>query len=200
MKKVMIPLLMMFFVTALSAQTTWKLDHSHSNVRFTVKHLVISEVEGSFKIYDGTLKSDKNDFTDADINFSVDVSSINTNNEKRDNHLRSDDFFNAERFPEMVFKSNSFRKISDGKYELTGDLTIRDITKPVKFDVTYGGMAEDGYGNIKSAFKAVTTINRFDYDLKWNAMTELGGAVVGKDVTIDLRLQFGKPKDVVGSK
>jgi polyisoprenoid-binding protein YceI len=134
------------------------------------------------------------------IEFSVDVNTINTDNDKRDGHLRSDDFFNAEKYPQMKFKSKSFKKISQNKYELLGDLTIRNKTQKVKFDVSYGGTTVDGYGNTKAGFKASTVINRFDYDLKWNALTELGGAVVGKDVTIDLRLQFTKAKDVVGSK
>jgi polyisoprenoid-binding protein YceI len=187
-------LIILFISTTLLAQTKWTLDKTHSNVRFTVTHLVISEVEGSFRSFDGSFTSEKDDFSDAVINFAVDISSINTDNEKRDGHLKSDDFFNAARYPEMIFKSKSFKKVSDNKYELYGDLSIRNITKPVKFDVTYGGMAKDGYGNEKAGFKARTTINRFDYDLKWNALTEAGGAVVGKEVDIDLRLQFAKAK------
>ena len=187
-----------FFLAALmgvisgsaAAQGKWIIDNAHSNVNFTVTHLVISEVEGHFKSFTGTLESSKPDFTDAKIDFTVDVSSINTDNDMRDKHLKSDDFFNEEKYPKMTFKSSSFKKISDKKYELTGDLTIRDVTKKVKFDVTYGGTVKDGYGNTKAGFKASTTINRFDYHLKWNSVTEAGGVVVGPDVEIQLNLQF----------
>jgi polyisoprenoid-binding protein YceI len=192
MKALITLMIMIVFSAAVFAQNTWNLDKSHSNVRFTVTHLVISEVEGSFKDFDGQLVSSNNDFTGASVNFAVDINSINTDNAKRDGHLKSDDFFNAAEYPEMIFKSKSFKKVSDNNYKLSGDLTIRDVTKPVVFDVVYGGTAEDGYGNTKAAFKASTVINRFDYKLKWNAITEAGGAVVGKDVKIDLRLQFAK--------
>ncbi|HOK98475.1 MAG TPA: YceI family protein, partial [Bacteroidales bacterium] len=117
---------------------------------------------------------------------------INTDNEMRDNHLKGDDFFNAAKFPKMTFKSKSFKKVSGNKYELVGDLTIRDVTKTVKFDVTYGGTAKDPYGNIKAGFKASAVINRFDYGLKWNALTEAGGAVVGNEVNVSLKLEFNK--------
>ena len=173
---------------------TWNVDHSHSSVKFNISHLVISEVEGSFKKYDGTIKSDKDDFTDANIQFTVDVASIDTDSENRDNHLKSDDFFNVQKYPQMIFKSSSFKKISDNKYVLEGELTIRDVTKKVKFDVVYGGTAKDGYGNTKAGFKASTVINRFDYGLKWNAITEAGGMTVGSDVKIILNIQFAKQK------
>jgi polyisoprenoid-binding protein YceI len=176
------------------SQGKWAVDNAHSNVKFTVTHLLISEVEGHFKSFTGNLQSSKPDFTDAKIDFSVDIASINTDNEMRDKHLKSDDFFNAEKFPKMTFKSLLFKKISDKKYELTGDLTIRDVTKMVKFDVTYGGTVKDGYGNTKAGFKATATINRFDYNLKWNSVTEAGGVVVGSEVKILLNLEFGLQK------
>jgi polyisoprenoid-binding protein YceI len=176
------------------SQGNWVVDNSHSNVKFTVTHLVISEVEGNFTTFTGTMQSSKPDFTDAIINFSVDVVSINTDNDTRDKHLKSDDFFNAEKYPKLTFKSLIFKKITDKKYELTGDLTIRDVTKRVKFDVTYGGTVKDGYGNTKAGFKAIATINRFDYNLKWNSVTEAGGVVVGPDVNIQLNLEFGQKK------
>jgi polyisoprenoid-binding protein YceI len=192
MKQISIVFASLLLQSALFAQTSWKLDPVHSNVRFTVPHLVISEVEGSFSKFDGTVTHTRPDFTDADVSFNVDVASIDTDNERRDGHLKSDDFFNAEKYPQMKFQSTAFRKVGDNKYELEGNLTIRDVTKPVKFDVVYGGTAKDGRGNTKAGFKATTTINRFDYGLKWNAMTEAGGATVGPDITIDLKLQFGQ--------
>lgn len=184
---------MIFSMTAQS-QTKWSLDNSHSNVKFTVTHLVISEVDGYFKTFDGSMVSSKPDFTDARIEFSVDVNSINTDNEMRDNHLKGDDFFNAEKFPKMKFTSLEFKKINDKKYELTGNLTIRDVTKKVKFDVVYGGQMKDPWGNQKAGFKAKTTINRLEYGLKWNTVTEAGGAVVGPDVDITINVEFAKEK------
>jgi polyisoprenoid-binding protein YceI len=171
---------------------TWAVDAVHSNVKFTVTHLVISEVDGAFKVFDGQMNSVNEDFTDAQINFSIDVASINTDNEMRDNHLRSDDFFNADKFNKMSFESTSFKKVSGNKYELKGNLTIRNVTKPIVFDVTYGGTVKDPYGNLKAGFKAKSSINRFDYGLKWNSMTEAGGAVVGKEVQILCNIQMVK--------
>lgn len=194
MKKILIVFSALLINAAVSAQTKWTLDPVHSNVRFTVPHLVISEVEGSFQKFDGSVTNAQSDFAGAAVNFTVDVTSIDTDNEKRDGHLKSDDFFNAEKYPQMKFQSTSFKKLSGNKYELLGNLTIRDVTKPVKFAVVYGGTAKDGYGNTKAGFKATTTINRFDYGLKWNALTEAGGATVGQDVTIDLKLQFAQAK------
>lgn len=186
----------LFVATMATAQTTqkWTVDKVHSSVKFNITHLVISEVEGSFKVYDGSINNTKSDFSDAKIDFSIDVASINTDNQMRDDHLKADDFFNAKDFPKMTFKSSSFKKKSGNVYELTGELTIRDVTKKVKFEVTYGGTAKDGYGNTKAGFKANATINRFDYGLKWNALTEAGGATVGQDVRIVLNLQFALAK------
>ena len=177
-----------------TAQTKWAIDNLHTGVKFTVTHLVISEVEGNFKTFTGSMVASKPDFTDAQIDFSADVNSISTDNEMRDKHLKSDDFFNAEKFPKMTFKSATFKKISAKSYELTGNLTIRDVTKKVKFNVIYGGTVKDPYGNIKAGFKATATINRLDYGLKWNNLTEGGGAVVGTDVTIVINAEFSQQK------
>jgi polyisoprenoid-binding protein YceI len=175
------------------AATKWAIDKTHSNVKFTVTHLVISEVEGYFKIFDGSMEHSKPDFSDAKINFSVDINSINTDNENRDNHLKSDDFFNAQKFPQMKFESTSFTPLGNNNYKLTGNLTIRDVTKPVTFDVTYGGIANMGT-TVKSGFRAKTTINRFDYGLKWDKATETGGLVVGKDVNITVNAELNQVK------
>jgi len=173
------------------APTKWSVDKTHSNVKFTVTHLVISEVEGYFKLFDGTLEYSKPDFSDAKINFTVDVNSINTDNENRDKHLKSDDFFSAEKFPQMKFESTSFTSVGTNKYKLVGNLTIRDVTKPATFDVTYGGTANMGK-TVKSGFKAKGTINRFDYGLKWDRATEAGGMVVGKDVEITVNAELNQ--------
>jgi polyisoprenoid-binding protein YceI len=181
--------------TAQVAQTPtkWKLDKGHSNVRFTVTHMVVSEVDGTFKVYDGSLENTKPDFSDAKVAFTVDVTSVNTDNEKRDGHLKSDDFFNAEKFPQMKFESTSWKALGNNKFKVDGNLTIRDVTKPVTFDVTYGGTLNTSQG-AKAGFKAKTTINRFDYNLKWDRATEAGGLVVGKDVEVTINTEFNQVK------
>jgi polyisoprenoid-binding protein YceI len=148
-------------------------------------------VEGRFKTFDGTMESSKADFSDAKINFTVDVASVNTDNENRDNHLKSPDFFDAAKFPQMKFVSTSFVPLGDNKYTLVGNLTIRDVTKPVSFDVKFGGTAV-AMGGTHAGFKATTKINRFDFNLKWNNTTDAGGAVVGSDVEIKLDVDFKK--------
>lgn len=172
----------------------WTVDKSHSNVKFTVTHLVVSEVDGYFKLFDGTMENAKSDLSDAKIQFTVDVSSINTDNERRDKHLKSEDFFAADTYPTMKFESTSMKPAGDNKYKLAGNLTIRDVTKPVEFDVTYGG-AVTAMGTTKLGFKAKTTINRFDYNLKWDKVTESGGLVVSKDVDIAVNVELNKVKE-----
>jgi len=194
MKKTILYVALAILNVSLFAQAKWTVDNVHSTVRFSVSHLVVSEVEGTFKTYSGTITSAKPDFTDAVIEFSIDVKSINTENEMRDNHLKSADFFDAEKFPQATFKSTQLKLISGNKYALYGNLTIHGITKAVTFDVTFGGTTGDGYGNTKAGFKASTTINRFEYDLKWNKLTEAGGASVGQDVTITVKLELVKSK------
>jgi polyisoprenoid-binding protein YceI len=171
--------------------TKWSIDKPHSTVKFGVTHLVVSEVEGSFKLFDGSMESTKPDYSDAKINFSVDVNSLNTDNEMRDKHLKSDDFFNAEKFPAMKFQSTSFTPAGGNKYKLAGNLTIRDVTKPVVFDVTYGGTVTT-QGKTKLGFKAKTSIDRFDYNLKWNKATEAGGLVVSKEVDLVVNVEMNK--------
>lgn len=194
MKKILSAVLFVLAGSIGYAQTKWSVDNAHSSVGFSVPHLLISEVEGNFKKFNGSITAAKPDFSDARVEFAVDVNSIDTDSEMRDNHLKAEDFFNASQFPTMTFKSTSFKKVGGNKYELAGNLTIRNKTNPVKFLVTYGGTANDGYGNTKAGFKATTTINRFDYDLTWNKLTEAGGATVGKEVTLNLKLQFAKAK------
>jgi len=178
---------------SVSAQTKWKLDKSHSNVRFTVTHMTVSEVEGTFKIWDGTVENTKADFSDAKISFTIDVNSINTENENRDKHLKSDDFFNAEKFPAIKFESTSMQPLGNNKYKLNGNLTMRDITKPVTFDVTYGGSIT-GQRGTKAGFKAVATVDRLAYGLKWDRATEAGGLVVGKDVELSIKVEMDQVK------
>ena len=174
--------------------TNWSVDPAHSSVKFTVSHMTISEVEGRFKTFTGTMVAPDNEFINAQVNFSVDINSINTDNDMRDKHLKSDDFFNAEKYPQMNFVSTSFKKIKGNMYELEGNLTIRDVTKKMKFAVTYGGIMKDPYGNIKSGFKATGKLSRSAYNLKWSALTEAGGAMVGDKVNMIMNLEFAKAK------
>jgi polyisoprenoid-binding protein YceI len=172
---------------------SWRLDPVHSKVQFTVSHMVISEVTGFFRKFDAIVASNKDDLSDANIEFTIDVNSIDTDNQNRDNHLKSDDFFNAAKFPKILFKGKSLKKLSNNKYKLYGDFTIRDVTKPIALDVVYGGTVKDMNGNTRSGFKVSGTINRFDYNLKWNKLLESGGgAVVGKDVNLICNVEFVK--------
>jgi polyisoprenoid-binding protein YceI len=172
----------------------WKIDNTHSSIGFSVKHLVISEVEGNFKKFSGSMTSAKSDFSDAKIEFLLETSSISTDNEQRDNHLKSADFFDAAKFSEIKFISTSFKKISGNKYKLKGDFTMKGITKQIVLDVIYGGTAEDPWGNIRAGFKIYGSVNRFDYGLKWNQMLEAGGAMVGKDVSLNCKVEIVKSK------
>lgn len=196
MKKVLTLLFVVAsFIAPFAQSSTWNVDPSHSKVGFSVEHLVISEVDGNFKAYEGQMTTSKADLTDASISFSVDVSSVDTDNERRDGHLQAEEFFYAEKHPKMTFKSTSFEKLSAKKYKLTGDLTLRGVTKSVVFDVTYGGhMADDGYGNEKMGFKATSAINRIEYGVAWNAETKQGGWTVGEEVDITLKLEVVKQK------
>jgi polyisoprenoid-binding protein YceI len=194
MKKLFLLTFLVLSQIVLFAQAKWDVDNVHSSVRFSVSHLVISEMEGSFQKYTGTITGSKPDFTDAVIEFTIDVNSLSTENEMRDKHLKSPEFFDVEKYPSITFKSTSFKKKQGNKYELNGNITMHGVTKPAKFDVDYGGTANDGMGNTKAGFKASTTINRFDYGLKWDKLTETGGAMIGKEVTISLKLEFTKKK------
>ena len=163
---------LIFTASASFSQTNWSFDKSHSKIGFSVSHLVITDVDGKFNEFDGTIISPGEDFTDAKVNFSANIASIDTDNDKRDNHLKSDDFFNAEKFPTLTFKGKSFKKIAGKNYKLLGDLTIRDVTKEIELDVILNGTVVDGRGNTKAGFSLEGVINRFDYNLKWNAALE----------------------------
>ena len=171
---------------------TYKIDPAHSEITFKVKHLMIASASGRFTQFDATMQSNKEDFSDAVVTFEADVASITTNNEQRDAHLKSDDFFNAEKHPKMIFKSTGLKKISDEDYKLYGELTIRDVTKPVELKVTYHGSMVDPWGNSRIGFEVEGKINRHEYGLKWNAVTETGGLVVGPDVKIHANVELIK--------
>jgi len=194
MKKILIMLIALATIGKVNAQN-WTIDNTHSQVMFTVSHLVISEITGDFKKFSGNINATKPDFSDANIEFNIDVNSINTDNEMRDNHLKGDDFFNAEKFPTMTFKGKGMKKVSGNKYKLTGQLTIRNVTKTVTLDVVYAGTVKDPWGNTKAGFKIKGMINRFDYNLTWNTLTEAGGATVGQDVEFTCNLELTQVKE-----
>lgn len=170
---------------------TYKLDTAHSDILFKVKHLMITTVTGQFKTFDATFTSDAEDFSDARIQFTAAVDSIETRNEQRDAHLKSDDFFNAEKFPELTFVSTSFEKNEEG-YQLKGHLTIRDITKPITLNVDYMGTVVDPWGQTKTGFEAEGKIKRKEFGLNWDAVTEAGGIVVSDEIKLQLNVQFIK--------
>ncbi len=172
--------------------STYKIDASHSEITFKVKHLMITNVTGSFQEFDATLEAAQADFSDATISFTANTNSISTNNEQRDTHLKSDDFFAAEKFPTLSFTSTSFTKIDDEAYKLVGDLTIRDVTKQVELAVEYGGTMTDFYGQEKAGFEISGKINRKDFGLGWGAITEAGGIVVSDEVKLNVAVQMVK--------
>ena len=179
---------------------TWKMDTAHSEVKFKVRHLVISTVTGNFDVFSGAVESSKDDFTDAKVTFEADVASIDTKNEQRNGHLKSPDFFDAANHPKITFTSKSLVKKSGDEYELTGDLTIRGTTKQVKLDVTYNGTVRGFGGSFDvAAFELTGKINRQDFGLKWNALTETGGVVVSDEVKFEIFAEFVKSETIKAS-
>lgn len=170
-------------------QTHWKVDKLHSDVQFKVKHLVISTVTGSFGEFDADVTSEEDGFSGSTIRFTADINSISTGVPDRDKHLRSDDFFNAEKYPQLVFQSSSYNSETN---QLKGHLTIRDITLPIALSAYFGGIVSDQYGQIKAGFEVSGTINRKDFGLKWSGVTEAGGVVVADEVKIICNVQFIK--------
>lgn len=173
-------------------ETKWVLDPSHSQISFSVRHLVVTTLSGKFDQFEGGLATTKDDFSDAVIEFSADIASINTGNTDRDNHLKSDDFFNAEQFPKLVFKSSSFLKTGENEFKLNGEITLRDVAQPITLSVEFGGIMVDPWGNTKAGFEINGKIKRKEFGLKWDAITEAGGAVVSDEVKLNLHVQLVK--------
>lgn len=172
--------------------TTWKVDQSHSEIKFKVKHLVVSTVTGQFTSFSGTVDAEKPDFSDAKISFEADVNSINTKNEQRDGHLKSADFFDAANYPKLTFVSKSITKKSDDEYVVAGDITIRGTTKEISLNVAYNGTTK-GFGGVDVAgFEITGKLNRFDFGLHWNALTEAGGIVVSDEVKLEISAELNK--------
>ncbi|MCW3105579.1 MAG: polyisoprenoid-binding protein [Segetibacter sp.] len=172
--------------------TKWALDPTHSELGFKIKHLMISNVSGGFTKFDVQTETTSEDFSDASVVASVDVASINTSNSQRDEHLRNADFFEVETHPKLVFKSTKVEKLDSETYNLYGDLTIKDTTKPVKLSVEFNGIAKDPWGNIKAGFTVNGKINRKDFGISYNAVMETGGVMLGEEVKINGDIQLVK--------
>lgn len=173
------------------ATKKWVIDPTHSEVTFKIKHLMITNVTGSFNIFDAQVETDNEDFTKASIRFTANVDSIDTGNEQRDGHLKSSDFFDAANYPKIKFVATKYENVdNDGSYELYGDLTIKEVTKQIKLSVEFGGVVKDPYGNTKAGFTINGKINRKDFGLTWNAVTEAGGVVVSDEVKLNAEIQL----------
>ncbi|TAK53416.1 MAG: polyisoprenoid-binding protein [Bacteroidetes bacterium] len=194
MKKLFLAIILLFTTTLVAGETTWKADVVHSKVLFTVSHMVISEVTGRFNDFDVTVVQPGNDFAKSKVTVSVKAKSIDTDNEKRDTHLRSEDFFHSEKYPEIRFVSKSFEPSGNNGYKITGELTIRDVTKQVTLTAKYNGLRKDPWGNEVVGFKATTTIDRTEFGLKWNKALEAGGFLVGDDVEMTFQMELTKEK------
>lgn len=174
--------------TGPTAVATWAIDPVHSVAEFGVKHMMISTVKGRFGTLSGSLQFDGRDLTTASVEATIDVASITTNEPQRDAHLRSPDFFHADAYPTLTFRSTGVEHVAEDEYRVRGDLTIRGTTRPVTLDVTYAGQITDPSGVQRAGFSAATTINRKDYGLNWNALLETGGAVVSDKVNVALHI------------
>ena len=171
---------------------TYKIDPAHSEINFKIKHLMITNVSGSFTKFDGTMESDKDDYSDAKIHFEAETASITTHNEQRDGHLRSAEFFDAEKFPKVTFDSTSFEKKGEDNYTLTGNLTMHGVTKFVTLDTELGGVTTDPCGQSKVGFEIVGRINRKEFGLEWNTPLETGGVMLGDEVKLQINVQLVK--------
>ncbi len=178
--------------TAVLQKTKWVIDPMHSEVQFKVKHLLISTVTGSFKTFSGTVTAPSEDFENAEIQFSLDVNSIFTNQEMRDNHLKNADFFEVAKYPTIDFKSISFKKTKGEDFLLTGNLTMKGVTKQVEVKAEFGGVAKDRQGQLKAGFEVTGTINRKDFGISFNTLTETGGLALGEEIKLIANIQLAK--------
>ncbi len=193
MKKITnIFLILMILSSAAAAQTTWKLDKAHSRAGFKVKHMVITNVKGQFDDFDMKLvQKNDGDFTGAEVELTIKTASINTANEGRDKHLRSSDFFLVEKYPEIIFRSTSVRKQSRDNYIVTGNLTMRGVTREIELNAELGGILEMDNMTV-AGFHVTGIVNRKDFGIKYNKVLEMGGVAIGENVEIDIDLEFKK--------
>lgn len=170
----------------------WGYDASHAKIGFSIGHFGISETEGKFIKFDGVVLADKSDFSDAKIEITIDVNSIDTEEAKRDEHLKSADFFDTEKYPEIIFKSTSLKSVGKNTYKLTGNFTMHGITKSLTLDAVYRGTVLDPFGNTKAGFQITGTLDRTDYGLEWNGTLAAGGVLVSDEVELDINIELTK--------
>jgi polyisoprenoid-binding protein YceI len=176
------------------ATTKWNLDPIHSEIGFKVKHMMITNVSGSFGKFDAHVETEGDDFSTAKIEFTGDLNTLSTGNTDRDNHLKSGDFFDTTQFPELKFASTKLEKKDEADFVLSGDLIIRGVKKPVKLDVEFGGIGKDPWGNEKAGFTITGKINRTDFNLNWNAALETGGVLVSEEVKLYAEIELVKQR------
>ena len=167
----------------------WNIDATHTNVGFTVKHMMVSKVRGNFNQFEGTIEGDPTDLANSKVQFKIDVDSINTSNEDRDNHLRSADFFDVENYPEMTFTSTKIVQTDDDEYEITGDLTMKGVTKEVTLEAEFEGKGVNPWGQEVVGFSVEGKVNRKDFGLTWNQTLETGGVLVSETIKIVIELE-----------
>ena len=194
-KCILFLLALVIWIPQASAQTAWQVAPGRSSINFKVKHLVLFHVKGKFRKFEGKVVTPDENFANAHIEATIRVNSIYTGNRDRDRHLLGEDFFCADEFPEIIFKSKSTVKTGENTYKITGDLTIRGITKPIELKAKYGGQKKLSSGQARVDFKATGSLNRFDYGLRWNEVMETGKAVVGKTVEITLKIALLKENE-----
>jgi polyisoprenoid-binding protein YceI len=169
--------------------SSWNLDTVHSGINFTVRHMVVSKVRGRFAKFSGSVALDEGDLTRSVVEATIDASSIDTGTAQRDDHLRSADFFDVEHFPQIRFRGTKIEKVAGENYRLTGELTIRDVTRPIALDVEYGGRGKDPWGNERVGFTAKGALDRRDFGLQWNQVLETGGFLLSDRIDIELEVQ-----------
>jgi polyisoprenoid-binding protein YceI len=174
--------------------TSWNLDKAHSSISFSIEHMVVSETVGQFNDFSVNIKSDKDDFTDVKGDLTAQVSSVDTKNAKRDEHLKSSEFFDAEKNPIIKFEIVMFSKVKDKEYKLVGNLTMHGVTKSVTLKGSFGGIVKDPYGNTRTGIKVTGEIDRYEFGLKYNSAMEAGGYVIGKKVNISCNIEMTKAK------
>jgi polyisoprenoid-binding protein YceI len=173
-------------------KTTWNIDGAHSDIHFSIRHMLVSKVRGRFGSYSGTLVLDDGDLAGSTLDVTIDASSIDTGTQQRDDHLRSADFFDVAKFPSLRYRSRRIERLDEEHYRVIGDLTIRDVTREVALDVESGGRAKDPWGNERAGFSGKATIDRKEFGLRWNQALETGGFLVGDKVEIGLEIEAVK--------
>lgn len=172
--------------------TTWVIDQMHSDLIFKIKHLVISNVTGSFKKFEGNVVTHGDDFNNAKVNFTIDVKSIDTNQAQRDGHLQTGDFFSADLYPQIIFESTSFTSVGDSDYKMKGNLTLKGVTKPIELNVEYGGAQDNGHGILKHGFEVTGIVNRMEFGMTWNKLTDTGGLGLGENIKLIANIQVAQ--------